>query len=196
MICPVCEFENGEAAVCAECGKQLGVAAPIDAAPEPVEGFEPTQTCADDLDAAFALAALDEEPVAALEDLEPTLLFDPKAEVPIEPLELMPALPQEERDSLWSPGLAELDSGRSEDNSARTPAPEESGPCPFCGLPGSSAVCNNCGRRRRRFTLEPLRLEEGASPDQTTLCPSCFCRVLVDSRCAECHAPLPRRELM
>ena len=75
MICPLCESEcPDDASACEQCGKLLVIELHEEQAPEPMPEFASTQLGADDLDIAFAMAALDDgsQPIAALEDFEPT----------------------------------------------------------------------------------------------------------------------------
>ncbi len=194
MLCPLCESECAEDALdCAQCGKQLLVELIPDDAPEMLAGQEHTQVGADDLDTAFAMAALDPATIPALDGIERTQLAEPTLQVAIEPLQVDGSQPAaSSAPSIWTAELLEIDSGRDEDLAPRTPEPEETNICPWCGAPATGAVCSHCGRRRRRFTRDPSR--PIASAGETTLCPACFSRVAADDRCAQCHAPLPRSE--
>jgi|GEM_PF-1563520 len=198
MICPLCETANADdATTCAECGKPLLEEFDLTGldGDEAVLDLERTQVIDGDLDAAFALAALSEHTVAQVDDLEPTLLADPKQEVEVEKLELDGDYAAEPAESLWEDGVLELDLGREEDLTPRTPAPDKDAPCPYCGFPGDGAVCNHCGRRRQRYTTEAARGPANNLRQITMLCPSCLARVVIDERCPECQAPLPRAEL-
>ena len=78
-----------------------------------------------------------------LPDLEQTQLFEKDVQVPIE------TVPGVEHTRLeqdldaplnWTPGNTPLDPGREVDDGVRTPAPEESANCPWCGSPSLDAV--------------------------------------------------------
>jgi len=200
MICPLCERDNpGDALECAGCGKRLLEEIALDPEGDALAGQEHTQLGADDLDTAFAMAALDSDGVAPLDGLERTQLGDPTLEVQVERLALdgdesAAAAPGAggSAKAFWTSELLEMESGRDEDLAPRTPEPVDTGVCPWCGAPGDGAVCNHCGRRRRRFTRD--RDRPLMSTGETTLCPACFCRVAADARCEKCQAPLPRME--
>src|SRR5438132_12262472 len=140
MRCPVCETVNPDDALeCAGCGKVLATEAELLENVEPLPGMELTLQAP--VDAVI-------EPIAGLEATE---LADRHLAVSDEvvpgvertQIEADPAAPLN-----WVPGVVILDRGREVDLDPRTPAPQDTGSCPWCGAPSTDAVCDNCGRRR------------------------------------------------
>jgi hypothetical protein len=185
MRCPVCEAENGAALECANCGKVLVKEETVLGAIVPVPGLE--QTLQDRV----------EPPIDALAELESTLVAQPGLEVEVSaipgvertPLESDPQAPMN-----WTVGQFALDSGREQDLDPRTPAPQDTGSCPWCGAPATGAVCDNCGRRRSRYSAPPQAAAQAVS-DAVVLCPACFARVPSGLRCSECGTPFLAAEL-
>ena len=124
--CPVCETTNSDdAAECGDCGKILFADADLVVDVAPIEGLE--ETLHDPLESATG-------PVAMIPELERTQIeADPDAV------------------SFWGGGVdPDLDLGREPADGQRTPAPQDTGLCPWCTAPATGAVCDNCGRRRSR----------------------------------------------
>jgi hypothetical protein len=172
MQCPVCEAENrDDAPECSGCGKMLQAAeegAPAEAAP--IDGLESTR--------------LEQDAEAPLQWTAGALELERTA------LEADPAAP-----SSWG-GEVEIDRGRDEDGEPRTPAPEETATCPWCGFAALGAVCDNCGRRKARFaTPPPAEAPRAQGGGETVSCPSCFARVPKAARCSDCGLPFPVQEL-
>jgi hypothetical protein len=184
--CPVCETDNPLTAVeCASCGKVLRRPTEVPGFAPPIDGLERT------------LHDPAEAPVGQVPDLEQTALASRSLRAPEEPLEVeRTRLEANGAPENWSPGPLELERGRDEDQGPRTPAPVDSGACPWCGAAGSSAVCDSCGRHRARFFAPPLPPPDASArpPPTILLCPACFARVPAGVRCAECGVPLPVRE--
>lgn len=186
MKCPVCEAENAaDALECDNCGKQLATEADVLEDVAPIPGLE--QTLQDAVDV----------PTQAMTELEGTQLASPDLQVDVAPtpgvehtqIEQDPQAPIN-----WVAGQVALDSGRELDNDPRTPAPEDTGVCPWCNAPATGAVCDNCGRRRSRYSTPPAAEARAATTD-TVLCPACFARVAAGLRCAECGVPFSTIEL-
>jgi hypothetical protein len=184
--CPMCETENGDqASECSSCGKVLAVEADLVEDVEPVPGLE--QTLQDPV----------EVEVAVIAELEQTQLAPPGLAVALEvvpgvehtQIEADPAAPVN-----WVAGEVALDRGRDEDHDPRTPAPQDTGICPWCNAPSTGAVCDNCGRRRSRYSAPPAVAQRAAN-DDTVLCPACFARVATGPRCVECGVPFAVVEL-
>ena len=134
MRCPVCETENSDdAAECANCGKILASEADLFEDVEPVPGLELT------------LQPPVETETQTLAELEQTQLAPKDLEVPEEhvpdveytQLEQDPAAPLN-----WTAGNTPLDLGRELDDGQRTPAPQDTGTCPWCGATSTDAVCD------------------------------------------------------
>lgn len=187
--CPICETSNADdASECAKCGKALAVYLDLIDEVVPIDGLE--QTIHDPLESATG-------PVPILAELEQTqiarkdLKVSPEVVPGVErtPIEADPSLP-----SFWSAGGVDLDLGREPDDGQRTPAPEDTGICPWCNAPATGAVCDACGRRRSRY-LTPVAAPAQASLSEDVLCPSCFARVSPGVRCNECGVPFPVVEL-
>jgi hypothetical protein len=179
MKCPVCETESGGALECANCGKVLASETAIVEDVAPLPGLELT------------LQEPVELQVAALPDLEQTQVASPGLQVDVAELpgversqvEADPAAPLN-----WTAGQLAFDRGRDEDHDPRTPAPEDTGTCPWCNAPAAGAVCDNCGRRRSRYSAPPAQAA-AARGDDLMLCPACFARVATGPRCVECGIP-------
>jgi len=167
MQCPVCDADNLDDAVeCATCGRQLATAADLPSQPL-LEGLEMTQVGSRDLETR-------PEPMPGL---EPTQLeADPRA-----PLQ-------------WVPGEIDVDTGR-EVADERTPVPDESATCPWCGATSLGVLCDACGRRKSRYAAPPPEQRRQSGPAETVTCPSCFARVLKEVRCSDCGLPFPLQEL-
>jgi len=184
--CPICEAENADEAVeCQNCGKVLAVEADLVEDVAPLPGLE--QTLQDKV----------ETDVAVIPELEQTQLASPGLRVSVEVLpgvehtqiEIDQAAPVN-----WVAGDVALDRGREQDLDPRTPAPQDTGVCPWCNAPSTGAVCDNCGRRRSRYSAPPAVAQQSASGD-TVLCPACFARVEQGPRCVECGVPFAVPEL-
>ncbi len=186
VTCPVCETPNPEdAAECAQCGKVLAVDADLLEDVAPLPGLE--QTLQDRVDA-------DGE---AIPGLEPTLVADPHLEAPDQPIPGVERTQLEEDPEApvnWMGG-APIDLGRELDSGERTPAPQDTGTCPWCGSPATGAVCDNCGRRRSRYSAPPAAAQAQAVAGDDVMCPACFARVAPGPRCVECGVPFPVAEL-
>jgi hypothetical protein len=166
MQCPVCDADNLDDAVeCAICGWQLAQAPDLANAP-PVDGLEMTRLASTDMD-------VPSEPIPGLE---------------LTPLESDPRAPLQ-----WTPGPLEVDPGR-EAPTDRTPMPDESATCPWCGATSLGALCDACGRRKSRYAARPERRQQ-SGPPETVTCPACFARVLREIRCSDCGLPFPLQEL-
>ncbi|HUJ27419.1 MAG TPA: hypothetical protein VLW85_15450 [Myxococcales bacterium] len=185
MKCPLCETENrGDALECANCGKQLASEADVLDDVAPLPGLE--QTLQDAVDV----------PTQVMADLETTQLASPGLQVDVVPtpgvehteIEQDPEAPLN-----WVAGQVAIDSGRELDREPRTPAPEDTGVCPWCNAPATGLVCDNCGRRRSRYSAP--RGAEAQPAGDSVLCPACFARVAPGPRCGECGVPFPGVEL-
>jgi hypothetical protein len=186
MKCPVCETENSEdAAECSNCGKQLALDGDVLEDVEAVPGLELTLQERVDTDA------------APLPGLELTQVADKDLRVPDEKVPGVEHTQLEEDPEApvnWSPGSTPIDSGREQDDGVRTPAPQDTGTCPWCGAPAEDAVCDSCGRRRSRYTAAaPVAAAEESG--DIVMCPACFSRVPHTLRCQECGSPFPLQEL-
>ncbi|HTO95998.1 MAG TPA: hypothetical protein VMK66_03050 [Myxococcales bacterium] len=188
MRCPVCETEN-QGAQCTNCGRALDPEGGSAEEVAPLEGLEATQLAPLDL-------AVQVEPLPGVEhtrleqmDVRQNWFGGP---MPLERTEHEPA-PDAEAGSASDP---DLDPGREKDGGERTPAPEETAVCPFCGTPSLDAICDNCGRRKfRSAPAEEEGVARGAATGETAVCPACFARVLKDVRCSDCGMPFPLSEL-
>ena len=188
MRCPVCETENSDdAAECANCGKILASEADLFEDVEPVPGLELT------------LQPPVETETQTLAELEQTQLAPKDLEVPEEhvpdveytQLEQDPAAPLN-----WTAGNTPLDLGRELDDGQRTPAPQDTGTCPWCGAASTDAVCDACGRRRSRYTAAAAVVAAVLTgKEDNVMCPACFARVPPGERCTECGTPFPIQEL-
>jgi hypothetical protein len=188
MRCPVCEADNlNDAVECSSCGRSIAEGAG-DADAGTLEGLEPTHLASADLDV----------DVAMLPGVEPTRLEEDPTAPPqwtAGPL----ALEHTEHEAVagataaWTSDL-EIDSGREPDDGERTGAPTEAAGCPWCGTASVGAVCDNCGRRKSRYTTPGPQRQSSAS-GETVMCPACFARVADDVRCSDCGTPFPLREL-
>ncbi len=187
MKCPVCETENpDESAECSNCGKQLALDADLLEDVEPVPGLELTLQDKVDTDA------------ERLPGLEFTQVADPRLQVPDEKVPGVEHTQLEEDPEApvnWIAGSTPLDSGREADDGVRTPAPQDTGTCPWCGAPAEDAVCGNCGRRRSRYTAPPAAAVPEQGSGEIVMCPACFSRVPRTERCQECGSPFPLQEL-
>ncbi|HET7785020.1 MAG TPA: hypothetical protein VFL36_03540 [Myxococcales bacterium] len=191
MRCPVCDTENPDAqAECGSCGKALRERQDEGLAPAPpLEGLLPTVEADRDL-------AVSPEIVP---DLERTSI-DQDADAPLSwtagPLALERTALAADPDAVssWTGGV-ELDPGRERDAEPRTPAPPETAVCPWCGTASLGAVCDGCGQRKLRYSVEPEREAARIDAGGTVSCPSCFARVAADARCSDCGTPFPVQEL-
>jgi len=167
MQCPVCDADNPDDAVeCTTCGRQLARAGDLPNAP-PLDGLEMTRLVSRDID-------VTSDPVPGLEQT---------------PLESDPRAPLQ-----WLPGSLEIETGR-EAASERTPVPDESATCPWCGATSLGALCDACGRRKSRYAAPPPEQRRQSGPAEIVTCPSCFARVLREVRCSDCGLPFPLQEL-
>ena len=191
--CPVCETTNAAAAVeCGTCGHALAVETYIAADVAPIEGLEETLHGPTERAAAT---------VPTIPELESTQVARRDIKVPVE---VVPGVEHTQIEfdpdatSLWTGGV-ELDLGRELDDGVRTPAPEDTGVCPWCSAPSQGAVlCDNCGRRRSRYLQPPAAAPAVASAREmdNIMCPACFARVQPGLRCVECGVPFPFTELV
>jgi hypothetical protein len=153
---------------------------------DPMPGLEPT---AFDLAPAAGAAELP----APLLELERTMLAPRTLRVEVQPLEVSGSAqeaPAPGAPSFWDAAAPDLEPSRSEPDGVRTPAAPDDGICPFCGAQGADAVCDNCGRRKRRYGA-PAGARSAAS-DDGVVCPACFSRVAPGPRCLECGVPFPQ----
>ena len=191
MRCPVCDADNLDAAAeCGSCGKILQARQDDGSAGvPPLEGLVPTLAADADL-------AVSPEMVP---DLERTRI-DPDADAPVSwtagPLALEPTALEADPEAVssWT-GEVELDPGRERDAGPRTPAPPETAVCPWCGVASLGAVCDGCGQRKLRYSVETQREAARWEAGETVSCPSCFARVAQASRCSDCGTPFPLQEL-
>ena len=189
--CPVCETINSDdAAECGDCGKIIFSDADLVDDVEPIEGLE--ETIHDPLESATG-------PVALIAELEQTQLARRDLRIAEE---VVPGVERTQLEadpgvvSFWSGGVdPDLDLGREPDDGQRTPAPQDTGLCPWCTAPATSAVCDNCGRRRSRYTVAIAPAQVVKAQDDTVLCPACFARVPTGVRCNECGVPFAVVEL-
>ena len=187
--CPVCETANSnEAAECANCGKLLFADADLVDDVAPIDGLE--VTLHDPLESVTP-------PVAPLPELEGTQLARKDLQVSVE---VVPGVERTQIEAdpgavlFWSGGV-DLDTGREPDDGQRTPAPVDNGLCPWCNAPATGAVCDNCGRRRSRYTVPVATAAVVQAQGDDVLCPACFARVPPGVRCVECGVPFPVVEL-
>jgi hypothetical protein len=189
--CPVCDADNSAAAVeCRDCGKLFS--SRVADLPEdlpPIDGLE--QTIHDPQESASG-------PVAPFPELERTQLARRDLKVATE---LVPDVEQTQIEfdpdavSRWSSASVEMDLGRETDDGERTPAPQDTGVCPWCNEPAAGVVCDNCGRRRSRYSVAVAAAEREEVEGETVLCPACFGRVPGGARCTECGVPFAVVEL-
>jgi len=185
--CPICETENSEeTAECVNCGKILFTEADLLEDVEPVAGLE--QTLHDPMESATG-------PIAAIAELEQTMVARKDLKVPEEQVpgvERTQIQEDPEAPVLWIAGNVDLDRGRELDDGVRTPAPQDTGVCPWCNAPATGAVCDNCGRRKSRYSAPPAAAQQAAraSGEDGVLCPACFARVPAGPRCIECGVPI------
>src|SRR4051812_24055463 len=184
--CAICETENSDdTAECVNCGKILFSDADLMEDVLPIDGLE--QTIHDPLESATG-------PIAVIAELEQTMVARKDLKVPEEHVpDVQYTQIQEDPEApvYWIAGNVDLDRGRELDDGVRTPAPQDTGVCPWCNAPATGAVCDNCGRRKSRYTTPPAAA--AAAPSRTTddgvLCPACFARVPSGPRCIECGVP-------
>jgi hypothetical protein len=195
VVCPLCETQNRDGAVeCATCGHVFRAPAVAAAVGDParLEGLE--ETLRDPEESAVGS-------VPRLAELELTQIArrDIKVAVEVVPgVEHTQIESDPEATSSWSGGV-ELDLGRELDDGVRTPAPEDTGVCPWCSAPSQGAVlCDNCGRRRSRYLQPPAAAPVVGSAREVDniMCPACFARVQPGLRCVECGVPFPFTELV
>ena len=188
--CPICETDNSEdSAECGTCGRQLFSDADLVEDVSLIDGLE--QTIHDPLESATG-------PVPVIPELEQTQIARRDLAVVAE------TVPDVERTPIqvdpgavlfWSAGRPELDVDRAPDDGQRTPAPQDTGVCPWCSAPAKDAVCDNCGRRRSRYTAPVAVARTQRAQGDDVLCPACFARVPPGLRCNECGVPFPVVEL-
>lgn len=183
----MCETENREGALdCAGCGKVLLDFPELIGEVVPVPGLEQT-----------IQESVEPEEISPLAGLEQTQLAPPGLRVAMEVVPDVLRTQIEADDGApvnWTRGQFDLDRGREEDLDPRTPAPQDTGLCPWCSAPATGAVCDNCGRRRSRYSAPPA-VEQRGPNDESVLCPACFARVEPGPRCVECGVPFPVVEL-
>ncbi len=164
VVCPVCETSQPLAEECVTCGAKLpGGRNAPSARVDPLEG------------------------------LEPTLIFDPRAEVPLE------RAPDLELTPLGDPAVAvvpemvpDIELDRFVDPDGPTALPDAT-VCVYCGAPVTDRVCDNCGRATSKIA-PPEKLPGGEVP--YIFCPQCQSRVPHELFCRECKSPLPLREIL
>jgi len=178
----MCETENpGNAVECTSCGKPLRKATEVPGFAPPIEGLEHTLQQAVEVDV---------EPVPGLEETRVAL---PGLRVTAERLAVERTPHVSNGGAVnWVAGQLEIEPGRAADSGERTPAPSESGRCPWCGSISAGAVCDTCGRARARYSVAAQR--DPAKTGETVLCPACLARVFPGARCLECGVPLPARD--
>jgi hypothetical protein len=190
MKCPICETDNSEdVPECATCGRRFFSDADMVEEVAPIDGLE--QTIHDPIESAIG-------PVQTLPELERTQIARKDLAIVVETVpdvERTPIEADPDAISRWTVGPVDLDLGRFPDDGERTPAPMDSGVCPWCNAPAQDAVCDNCGRRRSRFTAPVVVPETDRVQGEDVLCPACFARVPPGVRCIECGVPFPVVEL-
>jgi len=185
--CPVCETVNDAATLdCVTCGRTLRsptVGAGGDIAP--IDGLEMASFAAE------TARAREEDTIEGLEVTHHAPVRVVLEERLIVELAVLP--PTGEVEIELTP---DLDRGRAAGIGDRAPAPDKDGPCPYCGVPGTAKICENCGRRRGRYSEAPAGPQgaRAAQPEYGS-CPGCLGRILWTDRCSECGMPLPPREL-
>jgi hypothetical protein len=189
-VCPVCETPNADdAAECGACGKVLVADGELVVDVTPLAGLEVTL---------HDRRASGGDPGERVPGLEQTILVErdlpvlPESTPDLEPTQLEQ---QPDAPLFWTVGKVELDRGREDGIGERTPAPQDTGSCPWCGAAATGLVCDSCGRRRSRFAAPERAAAAVATNDETVLCPQCLSRVPHEARCIECHSPLPLREV-
>ncbi len=189
MKCPICDTDNSDdTPECATCGRKLFTDADLLEDVAPIDGLE--QTIHDPVESATG-------PVPVIAELEQTQLARKDLSVAVE---VVPGVERTQIESdpnavsLWSGGV-DLDLGRAPDDGERTPAPKDTGVCPWCNAPAQDAVCGNCGRRRSRYTAPVATAAVRALQGDDILCPACFARVPPGARCIECGVPFAGAEM-
>jgi hypothetical protein len=187
--CPICETENpDETLECVQCGKILATEADLLEDIPPIAGLE--QTIHDPMESATG-------PIAAIPELEQTMVARRDLQVAADVLPGVERTKVEEDPEApihWIGGV-DLDLGREKDDGVRTPAPQDTGLCPWCNAPATGAVCDNCGRRKSRYSAPPVQQQHATAAGEAVLCPACFARVAPGPRCVECGVPFPLPEV-
>jgi hypothetical protein len=188
--CPICETENpGDVPECGTCGRRFFTEADLVVDVTPIDGLE--QTIHDPIESRTG-------PIPTIAELERTQIARKDLAIVVETVPDVERTPIEFDPNAithWTVGPVEVDLGRFPDDGQRTPAPQDTGVCPWCNAPGQGAVCDNCGRRRSRFTAPVAVPETARAQGEDVLCPACFARVPPGLRCIECGVPFPVVEL-
>jgi hypothetical protein len=190
MRCTVCEADNdGGASECATCGKVLVREDAIEAGVEVIPGLEHTVRDPRQLDGVFV------EPLQTVERTELAsrdlpVRLERSFEVERTQLDLDPSAP-----IFWTAEPVEIERGREAEDVERTPPEPETAACPWCGTPSLDAVCDHCGRRKKRYLTAPEQPAARAASGESVMCPACFSKVADGARCSECGLPFPLREL-
>jgi hypothetical protein len=185
--CPVCETDTPDDAMeCPTCGKVLATDADLVEDVPLIDGLEQTLQEKITADDAQLIPGLEQTQIAdkllkVADEHVPDVEYTQLEEDPSAPVNWM--------------GGAPIDLGREPDDGVRTPAPQDTGTCPWCSAPATGAVCDNCGRRRSRYSTPPAQPEVRLEPGDGILCPACFARVPPGARCNECGVPFAVVEL-
>jgi hypothetical protein len=185
FVCPVCEHQQETEAECEVCGKPLGASRPLNPPIQPLPDLEVTR---------YSVGAVS---APALAEIERTQLGGGRP-LPVVSIS-MPEL-ERGRVSIGEvpvESLGDLDVGRFQDSSERTPAPVGAVSCRYCRhVQAKGILCEKCGMRLRAYATAPessasgeLRPEDapvvrhacGAMTRAGTVCSSCGIHVALPS---------------
>jgi len=178
IICPVCEHQQAQGDECENCGKKLQVPRAVAAVAVPTlpeleqtlhaGGRAPVQT--------EAMAELDQTRQKAGPDLPPQVVQD---------METTRAAPI---DKVSVEVVPELDTGRAQDDGARTAVPTGAVTCRYCrNVQAQGMLCDRCGMRLPKIQPAPGEAKPVVVVEAPWLpCPKCRTPTRPNKICTVC----------
>lgn len=176
IICPVCEHQQAQGAVCDNCGKQLVAvpAPPAFAAPMP------------ELELTSLPGGNPAIPVQPIPDLELTRQRT-GPDLPVQPV---PELERHQAPAIRGmqvERMADIDLGRAQDDGVRTAAPVGAVTCRYCrNVQAAGLFCDHCGMRLPK--VQAAKPQASAPSDTSLVICGCGAKAIIGRRCGSCGA--------
>ncbi|MCP3101689.1 hypothetical protein LZ198_22685 [Myxococcus sp. K15C18031901] len=178
IICPVCDHVQPEGTECDVCGKRF---------PSDVATAAPVVATLPELELTPHSGGRDAVEAAPLPELDLTRLRSG----PDLPAQLVPDLELTQNGATGAvpvEQLAELDTGRAQDDGVRTAAVVGSVVCRYCrNVQAAGLLCDNCGMRLPRTrAAAPAAVQAVGGDDDWKPCPTCHTPMRPGRVCGEC----------